>query len=47
VIEIQSQYAMRAYENFVNEASTLGEWYADVFRKATKPLEQAVAKKAA
>jgi phasin family protein len=47
VIEIQSQYAKRAVENFVNEATTLGEWYADVVRKATKPLEQTVAKKAA
>ena len=47
VIEIQSQYAKRSYDNYVAEASKLGEWYADVVRNATKPFEQAVAKKTA
>ena len=45
-IEIQAQYAQRAYDNYVAEASKLGEWFADVVRNATKPLEQVVAKKA-
>jgi phasin family protein len=45
VIEIQSQYAKRAYDNYVAEASRLGEWYVDVVRNATKPFEQAVATK--
>jgi phasin family protein len=47
VIEIQSQYAKRAYDAYVAEASKLGDWYADLVRNASKPFEQTVAKKAA
>jgi hypothetical protein len=46
-IEIQSQYAKNAYDNWVAEASKLGEMYAAVARNAYKPVEQAVTKRAA
>ncbi|HET7238321.1 MAG TPA: phasin family protein [Terrimicrobiaceae bacterium] len=38
-IEIQSQYAEKAYDIWVAEASKLGEIYAAVARDAYKPLE--------
>jgi hypothetical protein len=44
VIEIQSQYAKRAYDNYVAELSKLGEIYAGLTRNAYKPVEQAAAK---
>jgi hypothetical protein len=40
VIEIQSQYAKRTYDNFVAEASKLSEWYVNLLRDASKPFEQ-------
>jgi hypothetical protein len=46
-IEIQSQYAKKAYDTWVAEASKLGEMYAAVARDAYKPVEKAVAKRAA
>ena len=46
VIEIQSQYAKRAYDTWVAEASKLGEMYAAVARDAYKPVEKAVTKRA-
>ena len=45
-VEIQSPYAKKAYDNWVAEASKLGEMYATVARDAYKPVEKAVAKKA-
>lgn len=45
VIEIQSQYAKKAYDTWIAEASKIGEMYAAVARDAYKPVEQAVAKK--
>jgi hypothetical protein len=45
VIEIQSQYAKKAYDIWVAEASKLGEMYAAVARDALKPVEKAVAKR--
>jgi hypothetical protein len=42
-IEIQSQYAKKAYDSWVAEASKLGEMYTDMARTAYKP---AVAKRA-
>ena len=45
-IEIQSQYAKKAYDSWVAEASTLGQMYTDMARTAYKPVEQAVAKRA-
>ena len=45
VIEIQSQYAKKAYDTWVGEASKLGEMYAAVARDAYKPVEKAVTKR--
>jgi hypothetical protein len=45
VIEIQSQYVQRAYNNFVAEVSKFGEWYADVVEDASKPVERPIKKK--
>jgi hypothetical protein len=45
-IEIQSQYAKKAYDTWVAEASKLGEMYAAVARDAYRPVEQAVTKRA-
>ena len=46
VIEIQSQYAKKAYDAWVAEASKLGEMYAAVARDAYKPVEKVVTKRA-
>jgi hypothetical protein len=46
VIEIQSQYAKRAYDNYVAEASKLTELYVEVLRSATKPWENTASKAA-
>ena len=45
--EIQSQYAKKAYDNWMTEASKIGEMYAAAARGAYKPVEQAVAKRTA
>jgi hypothetical protein len=44
VIEIQSQYAKKAYDPHIAELSKLGEIYAGLTRNAYKPVEQAAAK---
>ena len=44
-VEIQSQYAKKAYENWMAEASKLNEMYVSMARGAYKPVEQAVAMK--
>ena len=44
--EIQSQYAKKAYDTWVAEASKLSEMYAAVARDAYKPVEKAVGKRA-
>ena len=44
-IEIQSQYAKKAYDDWVAEASKLGEIYADIARDAYRPVQQAASKK--
>ena len=44
-IEIQSQYAKKAYDTWIAEASKLGEMYAAVARDAYKPVEKAVTKR--
>ena len=46
-LEIQSAYAKRAYDNWVAEATKIGEMYADVARVAYEPVEKAVTKKVA
>ena len=45
--EIQSQYAKKAYDTWIAEASKLSEMYVSLARNAYKPVEQTVAKKAA
>jgi hypothetical protein len=47
VVEIQSQYLQRAYDNFVAEVSKFGEWYAGVVQDASKSVAQPVKKKGA
>jgi phasin family protein len=46
-VEIQSQYAKKAYDGYVAEMSKLGEMYAGLARDAYKPVETAFAKKVA
>ena len=43
VLEIQSQYAKKAFDAYIAQASRLGEMYVDLARSAYKPVEQAVA----
>jgi hypothetical protein len=45
MIEIQSQYAKKAYDTYVSEMSKLGELYLVSARKASKPIEQATTRK--
>lgn len=45
-VQIQSNYAKTAYDNWVAEASKIGELYAATARDAYKPVEQAVTKNA-
>jgi hypothetical protein len=46
-VEIQSQYAKRAYDTYISEVSKLGEMYAGLARDAYKPVETALTKKVA
>ena len=43
-IEVQNEYLKSSYEDFVAEATKLGELYADLAKEAYKPFEGAVAK---
>jgi phasin family protein len=45
--EIQSEYLKSSYEDFVAEATKLGELYADLAKEAYKPFEGAMAKASA
>jgi phasin family protein len=45
--DIQTSYAKRAYDNWIAEMSKIGELYSSAAREAYKPVEQAMAKKAA
>jgi hypothetical protein len=42
--EIQTNYAKRAYDNWMTEATKIGEMYTSVARDAYKPVEKAVTK---
>ena len=42
--EIQTNYAKRAYENWMAEMSKIGEMYTSAVRDAYKPVEQAMSK---
>jgi phasin family protein len=46
-VEIQSQYAKKAYDAYVAEMSKLGEMYVGLAKDAYKPVEAAFAKKVA
>ena len=41
---VQSEYLKSSYEDFVAEATKLGELYADMAKAAYRPFESAVAK---
>jgi hypothetical protein len=43
-IEIQTNYAKRAYENWMAELSKIGELYSSTASDAYKPVEKAVQK---
>jgi hypothetical protein len=45
-LEIQSQYAKKAFDAYVAQTSKLSEMYVDLARTAYQPVEQAVAKTA-
>ena len=40
VVQVQTQYAQRAYEAYTSEISKLGEMYLGTVRNATKPVEE-------
>ena len=46
-IEIQSQFAKKAYDGYMAEMTKIGEMYAGLAKDAYKPMEAAMAKKAA
>ncbi len=46
-VEIQSQYAKKAYDTYVAEMSKIGEMYVGLAKDAYKPVEAAMAKKVA
>jgi hypothetical protein len=46
-VEIQSQYAKRAYDNHIAEVTKLGEMCAAVARNASAPVQKAIERKAA
>jgi hypothetical protein len=46
VWEIQSQYAKKAFDAYVAQASKVGEMYVNLARNASQPVEQAAAKTA-
>jgi hypothetical protein len=44
--EIQSQYAKKAFDAYVAQASKIGEMYIDLARSAYQPVEQAAVRTA-
>jgi hypothetical protein len=40
VVQVQTQYAQRAYEAYTSEISKLGEMYLGTVRNASKPVEE-------
>jgi hypothetical protein len=44
-IEIQTTYAKKVYDDYVSQATKIGEMYADLAKDAYKPVETAFAKK--
>ncbi len=45
-VEIQSQFAKKAYETYMSEMSKIGEMYVGLAKDAYKPVETAMTKKA-
>jgi hypothetical protein len=43
-VEVQTNYTKSAYENFVAQATRMGELYANLAKDAYKPFETALAK---
>ncbi|MEC9367961.1 MAG: phasin family protein [Pseudomonadota bacterium] len=43
-IEIQTNFAKKAYEDYVAQASKIGEMYADLAKEVYKPVETAIKK---
>jgi hypothetical protein len=43
-VEIQTDYARKAYEGFVAQATRVNELYAEIAKDAYKPFENVVAK---
>ena len=39
-LELQSEYARTAYQNWVGQATRMGELYADIAKEAYKPFER-------
>jgi hypothetical protein len=46
-VEIQSQYAKKAYDTYIAEMSKLGEMYVGLAKDAYKPVETALSRKVA
>ena len=46
-IEIQSQYAKKAYDDYIAQVTKLTDMYVSLARSAYSPVEKVVAKKAA
>jgi hypothetical protein len=46
-VEVQSQYLRSSYEDFVAEATKLGELYVDLAKQAYQPFEGTLAKASA
>jgi hypothetical protein len=46
-LEVQSQYLKSSYEDFVAEATKLGELYVDLAKQAYHPIEATLAKASA
>jgi hypothetical protein len=43
-VEVQSEYVRSSYEDFIAEATKLGELYTDLARQAYRPFEGALTK---
>jgi len=45
VVEIQSEYAKKAYEGLVAQSTKIGELYVDLAKEMAKPFEALIPKK--
>lgn len=45
-VEIQTDFAKKAYEGYISQASKIGEMYVDIAKEIYKPVEEVIAKKA-